>query len=93
MAPARIEEPPVAWNSPLSRFDAKPYDGPPRNIPWVDELKFDSALQPKHYEMAGTHPDSRILFTGVKILESTGKLPYEGDVLIEGEHPAFLYTP
>ena len=41
-------------------------------------------LQPKNYEIAGTHPDSRILFRNVKILDSTGRVPYLGDVLIKG---------
>lgn len=35
--------------------------------------------------MAGTHPDSKILFLDVNILDSTGREPYMGDVLIEGE--------
>lgn len=35
--------------------------------------------------MLGTHPESRILFTDVNILDSTGRDPYPGDVLIEGE--------
>ncbi|KAK5178778.1 hypothetical protein LTR16_010757, partial [Cryomyces antarcticus] len=38
------------------------------------------------YEILGTHPESRILFTDVNILDSTGQEPYRGDVLIEGEH-------
>ncbi|CUS10800.1 unnamed protein product [Tuber aestivum] len=42
-------------------------------------------LQPKNYEIAGTHPDSRILFRDVRILDSTGREPYPGDVLIKGE--------
>ena len=41
-------------------------------------------LQPKNYEIAGTHPDSRILFRDVRILDSTGREPYPGDVLIKG---------
>ena len=44
-------------------------------------------LQPKNYEIAGTHPDSRILFRNVKILDSTGREPYPGDVLIKGILP------
>ncbi|TFK53070.1 isoaspartyl dipeptidase-like protein [Heliocybe sulcata] len=44
-----------------------------------------SWLQPKNYIMAGTHPDSKILFLDVNILDSTGSEPYMGDVLIEGE--------
>ncbi|KAL7269672.1 hypothetical protein RUND412_007653 [Rhizina undulata] len=42
-------------------------------------------LQPKDYEIAGTHPDSRLLFLDVNILDSTGREPYRGDILIHGE--------
>ncbi|KZT28207.1 isoaspartyl dipeptidase-like protein [Neolentinus lepideus HHB14362 ss-1] len=42
-------------------------------------------LQAKNYSIAGTHPDSKILFLDVDILDSTGREPYMGDVLIEGE--------
>ncbi|EPQ51840.1 amidohydrolase [Gloeophyllum trabeum ATCC 11539] len=44
-----------------------------------------SWLRPKNYQMAGTHPDNKILFLDVNILDSTGREPYMGDVLIEGE--------
>jgi len=57
-------------------------------------------LQPKNYEIAGTHPDSRILFRDVRILDSTGREPYPGDVLIKGsfalltlsffDHPRYI---
>ncbi|KAL2014967.1 hypothetical protein VTK56DRAFT_6646 [Thermocarpiscus australiensis] len=60
----------------------------PRNIAYINNLQLDPALQPKKYEISGTHPDSRILFVGVKILDSTGRRPYLGDVLIEGERIA-----
>ncbi|KAI5776574.1 hypothetical protein EDC01DRAFT_625166 [Geopyxis carbonaria] len=45
----------------------------------------DNPLKPKEYHMAGTHPDSRILFLDVNIFDSTGAEPYRGDVLIHGE--------
>lgn len=83
MAPARtIEE--IPWTSPLSQLE--PYDGPPRNLEYIDNIKFDAALKPKDYDIAGTHPDSKVLFLDVEILDCTGKLPYRGDVLIEGKH-------
>lgn len=63
----------------------EPYKGPPRNIENIDAISFDKALQPKEYRLLGTHPDSRILFTDVSILDSTGRDPFRGDVLIEGE--------
>ena len=80
MAPARISEP---WTSPAHQ--PEPYDGPPRNIAYIDAVKFDESLQPKNYEILGTHPDSKLLFVDVNILEATGKLIYQGDVYIEGE--------
>lgn len=57
----------------------------PRNIAFIKNLKLDPKLQPKDYQILGTHKKSRILFTDVKILDSTGAKPYPGDVLIEGE--------
>lgn len=82
MAPARIVEE-VSWTSPAHQLE--PYDGPPRNLAYIDNVKFDSSLKPKDYDIAGTHPDSKILFLDVEILDATGKLPYRGDVLIEGQ--------
>lgn len=35
--------------------------------------------------MLGSHPESKVLFLDVRILESTGRYPYRGDVLIEHE--------
>lgn len=56
----------------------------PRNITYINNLKANPNLQPKEYSIAGTHGESKILFTDVKILDSTGREPYNGDVLIEG---------
>jgi len=83
MAPARLSESDIPWTSPSRQLE--PYDGPPRNIAYIDAIKFDANLQPKKYEIACTHPESRILFLDVNILEASGKLPYKGDVLIEGK--------
>lgn len=58
---------------------------PPRNVDWIEQVSWDSSLQPKDYELQGTHPDSKILFLNVNILDSTGEEPYLGDVLIEGQ--------
>ncbi|KAK5161636.1 hypothetical protein LTR04_003993 [Oleoguttula sp. CCFEE 6159] len=85
MAPARLEEPPVSWPTGL-KTPPTSHTGLPRNIAAIDALNFDPGLQPKKYEILGTHPESRILFTDVNILDSTGQEPYRGDVLIEGEH-------
>lgn len=71
---------------------AKSSTGFPRNIASIDAIKFDTNLQPKNYEIAGTHPDSKILFLDVNILDSTGKEPYNGDVLIEGERITHVGT-
>lgn len=57
----------------------------PRNIATINNLKLDPHLQPVTYNIEGTHPESRILIEDVKILDSTGRLPYSGDVLIEGK--------
>ena len=84
MAPGRLLESDIPWTSTARQLE--PYAGPPRNLASIDAVKFDANLQPKKYEIAGTHPDSRILFADVKILEASGKLPYKGDVLIEGRN-------
>ena len=76
MAPSKIDN--------LYEPSSKPYTGSPRNIAPIDALKFDANLQPKNYEIAGTHPESKILFLDVNILDSTGREPYHGDVLIQG---------
>jgi hypothetical protein len=74
---------PVSWPTNIDPIVPK-YNGPPRNIEAIDALKFDPSLQPKHYDIHCTHPESRILFTDVNILDSTGREPFRGDVLIEG---------
>jgi hypothetical protein len=61
------------------------YKGTPRNVKSVNEIEWDKALQPKSYSIFGTHSESRILFLDVNILDSTGKEPFRGDVLIEGK--------
>ncbi|KAK3649896.1 hypothetical protein LTR22_012772 [Elasticomyces elasticus] len=84
MAPARIEEPPVSWETEVDSRPTK-FKGFPRNVATIDAVKFDDSLQPKQYEIFGTHPESKILFLDVNIIDSTGREPYHGDVLIEGE--------
>jgi len=87
MAPSRIEpepEPENSWSSPALE-QTEQYNGPPRNVASIDALDFAKNLEPKKYEILGTHPESKILFLNVNILDSTGKEPYIGDVLIEGE--------
>ncbi|KAI5924176.1 hypothetical protein F4810DRAFT_666093 [Camillea tinctor] len=89
MAPAPLEEP---WYSPAANLTKDTYTGPPRNIASIDALTFDPNLKPKRYKIKGTSPDSKILFTDVSILDSSGKTPYKGDVLIEGERYAAVGT-
>ncbi len=48
-------------------------------------LKLDERIKIPVREMAGTDPDSRILFKDVQILDSTGREPFGGDVLVIGE--------
>ncbi|THX95447.1 hypothetical protein D6D03_09230 [Aureobasidium pullulans] len=64
----------------------------PRNVKTIEEVSWDAGLQPKDYEIQGTHPDSKILFLDVNILDSTGREPYSGDVLIEGQRITYVGT-
>ena len=84
MSPGRIIETQVSWTSPAATAEQYAYDGPPRNVASIEALDFPKELQPKSYEIAGTQPDSTVLFLDVNILEATGRLPYQGDILIEG---------
>lgn len=84
MAPARTEEPAISWPTQQDNGPTK-YTGFPRNIKAIDEVNFDASLQPKHYDIFGTHTEAKILFLDVKILDSTSREPYRGDVLIEGK--------
>jgi len=83
MAPSRIDDPLPSFSETSTTSET--YKGPPRNVVNIDAINFDKALQPKKYEILGTHPESKILFTDVNILDSTGRDLYRGDVLIEGE--------
>ncbi|KAE8164522.1 hypothetical protein BDV40DRAFT_298321 [Aspergillus tamarii] len=78
----------LPWTSPDHVSEI--YDGPPRNVEFLNNLKFDEKLQPKQYSIAGTHPASKVLITDVEIIEATGKSPYRGDVLIVGERFAHV---
>jgi hypothetical protein len=83
MAPSRTEDPLPSF-SRTSDVGAV-YQGSPRNIAPINAVNFEDNLQPKRYEILGTHPESKILFIDVNILDSTGAEPFRGDVLIEGE--------
>ena len=85
MSPTAVATDPRSprWRDPKHVPDA--YSGPPRNLGSIDAIDFDPSLQPKSYEIEGTHPESTILILDVEILECTGKLPYRGDVLIRGQ--------
>ncbi len=83
MAPSRIDNPLPSFTQTNTTIES--YEGPPRNLANINAINFDKALQPKKYEILGTHPDSKILFKDVHILDSTGSEPYRGDVLVEGE--------
>lgn len=82
MAPARTEAEP-SWPTDTNKPPAS-YQGSPRNVKHINAIQWDRSLEPKHYEICGTDPDSKILFLDVNILDSTGAEPYKGDVLIEG---------
>ena len=83
MAPSRIDDPLPSFGQ--TSTTSEPHQGAARNIVAIDAINFDKSLQPKEYKLLGTHPESKILFTDVNILDSTGCDPYRGDVLIEGE--------
>jgi hypothetical protein len=83
MALAKTNDGPSSFSMMSNSFEV--YIGPPRNIAAINAVSFDKTLQPKEYKMLGTHPGSQILFTDVKILDSTGREPYKGDVLIQDE--------
>lgn len=76
----------VSW--PQGRYTAwvptKNSQSVPRNVAYIDNLKLDPKLQPRDYHIHGSKKGSKILFMEVQILESTGRQPYPGDVLIEG---------
>lgn len=90
MAPARTVNEQVSW--PSVDVEPKPYQGHPRNVEPIDAIKWDETLQPKKYSIFGTHAESKILFLDVNILDSTGKEPFRGDVLIEGSCPYTAFT-
>lgn len=78
---------PVCWEQRSHdewKVDTSRDEDFPRNVAFIDNLKLDPKLQPKKYDLDGTHSSSRILFLDVNILDSTGRRPYRGDVLIEG---------
>jgi hypothetical protein len=73
------------WTTADIKTDIKQADKSfPRNVAYIENLKLNPELQPTKYELAGTHAESKILITDVKILDSTGREPYRGDVLIQG---------
>ena len=84
MSPGRITKTQESWTSPAISAEQYAYDGLPRNVASIEALDFPKELQPNNYDIAGTHPESTILFVDVEILEATGKLPYRGEVLIRG---------
>ncbi|KAI9688518.1 MAG: hypothetical protein M1822_001467 [Bathelium mastoideum] len=57
-----------------------------------DDVHFDPSLKPKNYQVKGTSTDSKILFQDVRILDSTGREPYQGDVFIQGERIRYVGT-
>ncbi|KAJ8060597.1 hypothetical protein OCU04_010908 [Sclerotinia nivalis] len=61
-----------------------------RNLIPIDSLNFHPSLLPAPYSILGTPFTSKILFLNVNILDSTGRDPYPGDVLIEGERIRFI---
>ncbi|KAL1861120.1 hypothetical protein Plec18170_001635 [Paecilomyces lecythidis] len=84
MSPGLLHDPKnVSWAESASKLEQ--YDGPPRNVKYIEEVSFDKGVKPKEYKIQGTHPGSRVLILDVEIIDSTGKEPYRGDVYIEGD--------
>ncbi|KAF0317782.1 amidohydrolase [Colletotrichum asianum] len=84
----------VSW--PQGRYTAwgptKNSQAVPRNVAYIDNLKLDPKLQPRDYHIHASNKGSKILFTEVQRLESTGRQPYPGDVLIEDERISHVGT-
>jgi imidazolonepropionase-like amidohydrolase len=62
----------------------------PRAIKYKVQEK--SILHESANEEVGTRAESKVLFLDVNILDSTGREPYHGDVLIEGEKISHVGT-
>ncbi|TGO91756.1 hypothetical protein BPOR_0019g00160 [Botrytis porri] len=62
----------------------------PRNVIPIASLNFHSSLLPTPYSILGTSPTSKLLFINDTILDSTGRDPFPGDVLICGERIRFV---
>ncbi|KAH7113391.1 hypothetical protein EDB81DRAFT_893622 [Dactylonectria macrodidyma] len=54
-------------------------------MPDIKDLKVGAKLQAKDDSIAGTRAESMILFTDVRIVNTPGRGPYEGDVLVEAD--------
>ncbi|KAJ9606387.1 hypothetical protein H2200_009348 [Cladophialophora chaetospira] len=65
----------------VKTFTASDLENPKK--PW-EHVRFDPGLKPKDYGIEGTLDDSTILFLNVNIFDSSGSLPYAGNVLIKG---------
>ena len=65
----------------------QPYDGPPRNVTFIDQLDFDDKLQPKNYSIAGTSRTQGYSLPTFRLLMLLGKTLTIGDVLIIGKSP------
>ncbi|KAJ4416147.1 hypothetical protein N0V82_006907 [Gnomoniopsis sp. IMI 355080] len=62
-------------------------DGAPsavKNMNPHDTVYFDPSLQPRDYHIKSDETNSKVLFRGVNIIDSTGRDPFKGDVYIEG---------
>ncbi|KAF5872552.1 putative isoaspartyl dipeptidase protein [Botrytis fragariae] len=62
----------------------------PRNMDPIASLNFHFSLLPIPYSILGTSPTSKLLFLNITILDSTGRDPFPGDVLICGERISFV---
>jgi hypothetical protein len=75
----------ASWEGYHEKSTKGSYEGYSRNIAYIEGLKLDPNLAPTTYHIEGINPNSKIFFIGVNIIDSTGKEPFHGNVLIEGK--------
>ncbi|KZP22948.1 hypothetical protein FIBSPDRAFT_859157 [Athelia psychrophila] len=85
--PSWVKRAPVTPGEPQTLNGlGEPWDWKKPTFHGIDLTKVDPRVKVKHYEIADANLDSKIAFVDVNILDSTGKLPYKGDVLIKGKY-------
>ncbi|KAJ5862122.1 hypothetical protein N7455_006190 [Penicillium solitum] len=70
------------WGNALPTRKQAPYE----------DVHFDASLKPRAHKMRETSSESKILYLNVRILDSTGAEPYDGDVYVQGERIRYVGT-